>query len=221
VIELWVDRIVDQYDPAMLGSLSSREVGRALRMRSAAARARYVVAHHWLHVRLGELLDVAPADVPLQQDGNGALALDHDARSVSFSHHQSHVALAVSADAAVGIDVLELPDDARFVGDTGLVLSVAEIELVRSSSSERQPAVFAHCWTRKEAYGKLLGTGLTADLAMVTLTPRAPSQLDVSFRSYEFPAAVVAVATSGPTAHSVLRHRGSTSRSVVPVGAPS
>jgi phosphopantetheine--protein transferase-like protein len=147
-------------------------------------------------VRLAELLDVAPADVPLQARASGALALDHEAGSVSFSHHQSHVALAVSADAAVGIDVLELPDDARFVGDTRLVLSAREIELVRSSSSERQPAVFAHCWTRKEAYGKLLGTGLTADLATVTLTPRPPSQLDVSFRSYELPDAVVAVAVA-------------------------
>jgi len=208
MIDLWFDRIAHRYEPAMLDSLSSREVERALRFRSPAARARYVVAHHWLHVRLGELLDVAPADVPLQVDAGRAPVLDADSGHVSFSHHQTHVALAVSADEAVGIDVLELPEHARFVGDTGLVLSPSEIELVRSTSSRRQPAVFAHCWSRKEAYGKLLGTGLTADLARITLTPRAPSHRAASFRSYELPDAVVAVATVAPTVPRVRRHPG-------------
>jgi len=199
VIALWVDSIVDRYDLAMLHSLSAVELERARRIRSDAARARYIVAHHWLHVRLGEFLDIDPADVALRVGSNRALALDGDTRSVSFSHHHSRVALAVSADAPIGVDVLELPEDARFVADTDLVLSSSEIALVRSSSPARQPIAFAHCWTRKEAYGKMRGTGLTADLAELTLTPRAPSQLDASLRSYELRDAVVAVATAEPT----------------------
>jgi len=199
VIALWVDCIVDRYDLAMLHSLSAIELERAGRIRSDAARARFIAAHHWLRVSLGELLDIDPADVALRGCSNGALALDGDTRSVSFSHHQSRVALAVSADASIGVDVLELPEDARFVADTGLVLSSSEIALVRSSSPARQPIVFAHCWTRKEAYGKMRGTGLTADLAELTLTPRVPSQVDASLSSYELDGAVVAVATPDHT----------------------
>src|SRR6185503_1431211 len=86
-----------------------------------------------------------------------------------------------------------------------LVLSESEIALVRASSPERRRAAFAHCWTRKEAYGKLLGTGLTGDLASITLTPRAPSRFDASLRSYEFAEAAVAVATVGRTVHCVLQ----------------
>jgi 4'-phosphopantetheinyl transferase len=210
VIKLWVDRIGDRYDPAMLDSLSSPEVDRADRMRSDAARVRYVVAHHWLHARLGALLDVALADVPLRIGGSGALALNGDTRSVSFSHHHAHVALAVS-DAAIGVDILELPDDTRWVGDTSLVLSSSEVALVRSSPLARRPTVFAHCWTRKEAFGKMRGTGLTADLATLTLTPQAPSQLDGSVRSYELIDAVVALATAAPDASSLVTQRTSCS----------
>jgi 4'-phosphopantetheinyl transferase len=216
MIELWVDRMVDRYDPAMLESLSSVEVQRARRMRSGAARGRYIVAHHWLRVRLGTLFDIAPADVPLRVGSSGALALDGDARSVSFSHHKAHIALAVSADASIGVDVLELPDDTRFVGDTGLVLSSPEIALVRASTPPRRPAVFAHCWTRKEAYGKMRGSGLTADLPAITLTPRAPSQLDASLRSYEFADVVVAVATPGSYVGATLLRIASATRRDAP-----
>jgi 4'-phosphopantetheinyl transferase len=218
VIELWVDRVVDQYDPAMLESLTSREVERADRMGSAAARARYVVAHYWLHVRLGEIFDVAPVEVPVPVGAKRALVRDGETRHASFSHHRGYVALALSADASVGVDVLELPNDAHFVSDTGLVLSKTEIALVRSSSPERRRAAFAHCWTRKEAYGKLLGTGLTGDLATITLTPRAPSGFDASLRSYEFVDAVAAVATAARTVHCVL-HPGVPSPGLVPVGS--
>ena len=115
------------------------------------------VAHEWANERVA------------------SLGVGRDASPVSLSHHRDWLVVGVSTGEALGVDVLTVPPDADFVGDTALVLSAAEIASVRSSPPTRRGVVFAECWTRKEAYAKLRGTGLTSDLRDMTLTPAPPS----------------------------------------------
>jgi 4'-phosphopantetheinyl transferase len=198
VIDVWVEHLPRFHDSRTVAVLATSERERADRMRSSTARTHYVTAHGWMHERLADLLEVPPAEVPVRVDECGVPSLDGGALQLSFSHHRDLLALAVSSGHPVGVDVLGVPDDAGFVADTALVLSPCEITLVRSSPSDRRGTVFAHCWTRKEAYAKLRRTGLTAHLATVTLTPFATEPSAPSLWSRELPDAVVAVATTAP-----------------------
>ena len=205
MIHLWLQRASELADTEDGSVLSRTERARASRFRFARERSRYLTNHGWLHERLAELLELRSPDVPLWVDERGALSVEGTAHQLSFSHHGDWLALAVSTSGAVGVDVLTVPPDADFVDDTALVLSPEEISLVKRCPRDRQGIVFARCWVRKEAYAKMLRTGLTADLAAVTLTPAADA-CDVSFFSRWLPSAALALAADSSTACGVVFH---------------
>jgi hypothetical protein len=149
------------------------------------------VAHDWANERIASLGRVA-----------------RDASTHSLSHHRDWLALAVSTGEPVGVDALTVPEHADFVSDTALVLSADEIAWVRSEPRVRQGAAFAECWVRNEAYAKMRGTGLTAELAGLTLSPDPSAGVDVGFWTARIEDAMVAVATTGSRESAVrLHHR--------------
>jgi len=123
----------------------------------------------------------------------------------SLSHHRDWLAVAVSSDEPLGVDVLTVPPDADFVADTALVLSAAEIDWVRAHPPDERGAAFAECWTRKEAYAKWRGTGLTSDLRELTLTPTS-DDASVVFWTARIQDALVAIVTRGPDPPRVRMH---------------
>ena len=128
-----------------------------------------------------------------------------NALQLSLSHHGDWLALAASSHEPVGVDVLTLPPDAHFVDDTASVLSPEEISLVKGCPREQRAGAFAECWVRKEAYAKMRRTGLTAELACLTLTPRAQVP-GTSLWSRQFSDAVVALAVACPVSSEIVVH---------------
>lgn len=100
----------------------------------------------------------------LEHDTKGAPYLpDHPELSVSISHCSTAVAVAVSSEGRVGIDV----ECRRKIGE-GLIERVCTIEeqaAVRSSSDSVM--AFLQLWTRKEAILKMRGTGIQGFGSMV------------------------------------------------------
>jgi phosphopantetheinyl transferase len=187
MIELWVQRVNALSAPRAGTMLSRSERTRANSFRSARERVRYLAVHSWVHQCL--------PGMPLLVDRRGALAPADGAGRLSLSDHGGWVVLAHSADEPVGVDVLAIPPDADFIDDTALVLSGPEIDWVWAHAPDLRGAAFALTWVRKEAYAKLRGTGLTADLARVTLTPDVGPPR-ASFWTGRLPDGVVAVATA-------------------------
>jgi 4'-phosphopantetheinyl transferase len=196
VIQVCVQTLPTLAVPETDACLSGAESTRARGLRGAQQRARYVTIHTWLHIRLADVLGVRADRVPLHLDERGAPVLDGDEHHIGLSHHDDWVALAVSDRGPVGVDILTVPPDADFVADTALVLSAEEIALVASADRGRRGSVFAACGTRKEAYAKLLRTGLTPGLAQLTFTPSAGATDVASFWTARFGDAMLTLATS-------------------------
>lgn len=175
--------------------LSRAESARARSMRRPQQRESYLAIHRWMRACVAEVLGVSADRLPLGIDRCGAPVLAGPVHHLGLSHHEDHVALAMSDGEPVGIDVLTVPTDVRFLADTGLVLSAAEITLVRSAVVERRGPLFATCWTRKEAYAKLLRTGLTHGLDRLTLTPSAERAARARLWTRQLGDAVVSIAT--------------------------
>jgi len=196
MIRVWLEAVTTlPLMPDTDAYLSHAESARARNMRGAQQRRSYTAIHQWMHARVAEAIGVPADRLPLGIDRCGAPALHGFAHSLGLSHHEDRVALAVSDGEPVGIDVLTVPTDVGFVVDTGLVLSAAEIMLVRSAAPERRGPLFATCWTRKEAYAKLLRTGLTPGLERLTLTPSAEGAAGARIWTARLGDAVVSVAT--------------------------
>lgn len=131
----------------------------------------------WQHLSYSRLLEEIPAPFPLQA------AYGHQGKPYivgvpwhyNLSHSGDYVALAVG-DAPVGVDIQQMRPcrDSlvkRFFSEEEAAvyesLTVSEIPERSTSDGRRHETaktLFYTLWCRKEAYGKLKGTGLTEDV---------------------------------------------------------
>ena len=171
-------------DPAPLaGLLSADERERAGRFASERDRRRYIVARARLRKLLGERLGAAPESLQFVYSPHGkpALARCPGQRDLRFNvSHCGEVAAYAFADGReLGVDiekVRELPDAdviaMRFFSgrERGVYLRLPVRERTQG---------FFNCWTRKEAFMKALGAGLSHSLEAfdVSLTPGKPARL--------------------------------------------
>jgi 4'-phosphopantetheinyl transferase len=169
--------------------ISADEAARADRFVVAADRRRYVAARGLLRVVLSGYLGVRPHDVALEAGARGKpqLANRADPR-FNLSHAGALGLVAVSADREVGVDIEEIRDvgDLEDLAET-CFSPVERAALTAVPATQRQRAFFAG-WTRKEAFLKALGEGLSWPLASfdVTLTPGEAARL---LRVHEAPGA--------------------------------
>lgn len=133
---------------------------------------------------LGERLGRAPQAVvttrqPCRGCGgpHGRPAVPGDPVHFSLSHSGDLVMIAL-AEVPVGADVEEVPGP-RTVADVAPALHPAERAELDALAPGERPAAFARCWTRKEAYLKATGAGLTEDPAVTYVgsgaEPRPPA----------------------------------------------
>lgn len=164
-------------------SLSLGERQRAMRIRSDADRRRYVVARARLRQLLAERLQVRPADVAMGYGPHGKPQLDGlQARSgwqfnLSRCGETALAAFARHAPVGVDLEVVRSLDDADNLA-TGF-FSSRESGTYQSLPAAERPLGFFYGWTRKEAFLKALGEGLSRPLADfdVALAPREPARI--------------------------------------------
>ncbi|MGW7431547.1 4'-phosphopantetheinyl transferase family protein [Streptomyces sp. NPDC054861] len=152
------------------GTLDSVELARAAEFVRAADRDGYVCAHVALRRLLGAYLGMAAREVVVERapcahcdEPHGRPVLPGGTLHFSLSHCEG-LSLLAFASTPVGVDVEQVPDAAA-IAETADVLHPREAaELAVLPAAERPPA-FTRVWTRKEAYLKGTGVGLSADPA--------------------------------------------------------
>jgi len=161
----------------VLKSLVPDERQRAERFRFERDRRRFIVAHGVLRDILGRYLKCSPAQVSFSynQYGKPALAQESEAIGLRFNMSHSHeVALyALTRAREVGVDVELLREDFASLEIAERFFSRSEVALLNSLAPELRTDGFFNCWTRKEAYIKALGEGLShpLDRFAVSLAP--------------------------------------------------
>lgn len=163
--------------------LAADESERAARFVFARDRRRFIVTRSVLRRLLGSYLDVAPADIRVDYAPNGkpVLAPPQDASGITFnvSHARDWALMAFVRGRRVGIDLefVRPLDDMHQVA--AHVFSSREMAAFRGLPPEQQPAAFYAGWTRKEAFIKAVGAGMSYPLQQfdVTLAPHEPARL--------------------------------------------
>lgn len=163
--------------------LSATERQRARRFVFARDRRRFIVARGFLREVLAARLNVEPQSVELAVGPGGkpglAAAFADSHLRFNLSHCDDIAVVAVSHGRDVGVDVeaIRAMPDADDLATR--FFSVREQEAYRALDPRDKPLGFFQCWTRKEAFVKALGDGLSypLDAFDVSLAPGEPACL--------------------------------------------
>ena len=160
--------------------LSGAELARAAHFVSDRDGDRFIEAHAGLRLVLGGLLGADPATVCFSKDDRGKPRLHGEGDPplfFSLSHSNDLAAVAVSAKFEVGLDIEKLhPSNLSTI--TALFSRSEQAALARLSDESRARATLC-VLTRKEAFVKAIGLGLTIPLDSfdVSLALHEPARL--------------------------------------------
>ncbi len=168
---------------ALRTTLSSMELERAARFRFERHRDRFMVGRGLLRVLLGHYLQAEARELEFTYGSAGKPELKRKPGSpplhFNLAHSGNLALLAITQAGAVGVDVervrpLKDADDlvARF-------FSPREHALFKDLPDSQKPAAFFNLWTRKEAWLKATGEGITHSLHLVEVSflPDEPARL--------------------------------------------
>ncbi len=145
--------------------LSPEERQAVLRFRREEDRSRFVFGRVLFRSLLSRELGVPPAQVWIEISSVGKPFAAGTGLHGSISHSGDFVACVVTRNIAVGVDI-ECWSSARLMDSlAGLFCSGSELGSAARAAASRRNIELLRLWTLKEAYGKMLGTGIGELLA--------------------------------------------------------
>jgi len=154
-------------------TLEDHELERASRVHFEKHRNHFVVGRGGLRHVLARYVDVRPEEFRFSYGDYGKPALAEGQLRFNMSHSHGVALFAVSTDRELGVDVEHVRADFASEDIAQRFFSRAEVKTFNALKKEEQVAAFFRCWTRKEAYIKAIGRGLSEPLDAfdVTLAP--------------------------------------------------
>jgi len=163
--------------------LAFDEQQRANRLTCPSHRAAFVATRSCLRLVLSRYLPIQPGDFVFELLPKGKPYLSHLSHphglTFNVTHSEKLALVAVSLNRRVGVDVEYHREGLDYQALMQRIGSVQEIRSFRSLSPAQQEAGFFACWTRKEAFVKAIGQGLSFSLKKVTVSvqPDRPASL--------------------------------------------
>ncbi len=184
-VHIWKVKLTPQENQlsALQNLLSPDERHRAQRMKFQQHRNAFIAAHSALRLLLGRYLNVAASSIKFCQEAQGkpSLLMPSPTPHLLFNlSHSPHCALyAFALEREVGIDLEYKHRTMNCQSLIERVCSEQEKAVIAKLEPDEQQQIFLACWTRKEAYLKATGKGISFPLHAITvsLSPTAPASL--------------------------------------------
>jgi 4'-phosphopantetheinyl transferase len=177
-VHVWrVPLVLSTWQLARLVPLLSRsELSRLEARLGGEARRRYIASHGALRVILGGYLGTGASLVPIETGDSGKpyLAARSDLGDVTFSLSHSHeIALcAVGCCREIGVDIERIRPVIAASQIAARYFSESENADWQSLPPDKSLQGFAETWTRKEAYAKTQGQGISRRWQETTIHPQ-------------------------------------------------
>jgi 4'-phosphopantetheinyl transferase len=182
-VDLWaVDLDAEEtavYEPILVED----ELARASRFHFDRDRQRYIVGRGRLRLLLGQYLGLLPEQVRLAYSEHGKPYLPpQPAQPVlhfNVTHSQQFALLAFAWGRRLGVDIEVIRPLTNMAAMVRRFFAPAEVAAWEAISPDRQVEAFYCGWTRKEAFIKAIGDGLSypLDQFVVNLHPDESAQL--------------------------------------------
>ncbi len=150
----------------LAGFLDENETLKASRFRFEQDQWQYISAHGALRQILSRYIDCNPGAVTFDHNHHGKPYLSPNPENIEFnlSHSKSKALLAVVKDRRTGIDIEHIRFDFDVCGLARQYFSACEVDAMLNLDKRFQTKAFFDCWTRKEAFIKAIGKGLSYPL---------------------------------------------------------
>lgn len=153
--------------------LSHDELQRADRFRFEKPRIRFIAARVAMRQILSRYLGIAPQKLAFYYGPQGKPELHpNQGAEIKFnlSHSRDCGLLAVTAGRRVGVDIQYVDERVPCRDIACHFFSPTEVNTLRNIADDEGAEAFFSCWTRKEAYIKALGQGLSVPLDSFDVT---------------------------------------------------
>ncbi len=180
-IHVWLAHLEDAHGAPSLSAsvMSAGEQARARRFVFDRDRRRFSAARVFLRRLLAWYVGSDPADLRFDTGPHGKPSLAGGRPEFNLSHSGDVAVVAISGAGEVGVDIEAIRplDDGQAIA--GRFFATGEAERLRRLAPELRDEAFFACWTRKEAFVKAIGEGLShpLDSFEVTLAPGEPARL--------------------------------------------
>ena len=163
--------------------LAEDEINRANRFHFKKDRERFVAGRGLLRMILSSYVGTPANEIIFTYGCHGKPGLRRQdgrpAIEFNLAHSAGTAIYAITRDRPVGIDIELVNHEFPIESVAERVFSKVEVAAFRSLPRDMQRTAFFKCWTRKEAFIKALGDGLSCPLSDfdVSLVPGQPAKL--------------------------------------------
>jgi 4'-phosphopantetheinyl transferase len=164
---------------ALSALLDADERQRAGRFSHRPSREQFIVARAVLRTLLGRYLGRAPTAVRFITGPQGKPLLGGGELHFNVSHTHGLALFAVTAAGPVGVDVEQVSPHATHLDMARRFFTPAEADALLALPPGHSGEAFFHVWTRKEAFLKAVGLGLSHGLERfaVSVPPDDPPRI--------------------------------------------
>ena len=164
-------------------TLSTDERAKADRFRFPKDRSQFIVSRGALRAILSRYLNISSHLLRFDYNpyGKPSLIVAQGGNTLRFnlSHSRGMALIAITKNRDIGVDIEGINQNFSCLEIAEKFFSPLENSVLRSLPEHLQPTAFFTCWTRKEAYIKAVGKGLSIPLNQfdVSLAPGEPAAL--------------------------------------------
>lgn len=161
--------------------LSNEEKFRANRFKFEVDKIKYIACRGALRVLLSKYLVQEAEKIEILYLKNGKP--NHNSNlEFNVSHSGDWAVIGFTLDNILGIDIEYINREIEYVDIASKFFSAEEAYIVINAENNKMPLYFYNCWTRKEAFIKAIGDGLSFPLNKfrVSINPKVSPKLLVT-----------------------------------------
>lgn len=146
--------------------LDENEKSKAAKFRFERDRRNYIAAHGAMREILGFYLECCPKKIEFTTNYYGKPFLRRNQTDINFNMSHSHewALLALTKGKKIGVDIELIRAEIAEQNLAEQIFSPLENETLRNLPEKLRLKAFFDCWTRKEAFIKAVGKGLSYPL---------------------------------------------------------
>ena len=164
----------DTFIGQMAQTLSADELKRAERFHFLEHRNQFILTHGLLRRLLANYTNIEADRITFGYGRNGKPYLlekfSREKIRFNLSHSNGYALFAFSCEREIGVDIEHICEFADMDKVADQVFSTNEMAILRSIPKPEKNEVFYKFWTRKEAYLKATGEGLSAALETIDMS---------------------------------------------------
>ncbi|EIC28671.1 MULTISPECIES: 4'-phosphopantetheinyl transferase family protein [Methylomicrobium] len=177
-LDIWLGRLAaSPADLPFYRSLLDREERvRAQRIRIPQRQDYYAETHARLRLLLSETVNAAPTQLRFSRNAHGKPFLaDFPDVAFNLSHTADRLAIAVVRRCRLGIDIETCKPRTNLSALAAKCFGAEEMAYWQSLPETERLAAFYYFWTRKEAFVKAVGQGISLGLQHCVINPAHPT----------------------------------------------